>query len=62
MRLLLGAFSLLIWKFMRRMHLFEFIDFVWYPQIFRQMQTDSLQFATGLGSGHKNLVPLFHKA
>lgn len=47
---------------MKRIHLFEFTDLSWYPQIFRQYQTDYLQFAASLGSGHKNLVPLFVKA
>ena len=47
---------------MKRIHLFEFTDLPWYPQVFRRMQTDYLQFAAGLGSGHKNLVPLFAKA
>lgn len=47
---------------MKRIHLFEFTDQPWYPQTFRQMQTDYLQFAATLGSGHKNLVPLFIKA
>jgi hypothetical protein len=47
---------------MKRIHLFEFTDQPWYPQTFRQIQTDYLQFATTLGAGHKNLVPLFHKA
>jgi hypothetical protein len=47
---------------MRHVHLFEFTDLAWYPQIFRQMQTDYLQFATSLGTGHQNLVPLFRKA
>jgi hypothetical protein len=43
-------------------HLFEFTDQAWYPEIFRSMQTDYLQFAASLGSGHKNLLPLFEKA
>jgi hypothetical protein len=47
---------------MRHIHLFEFTDLSWYPQTFRQMQTDYLQFAATLGAGHKNLVPLFKKA
>lgn len=47
---------------MKRIHLFEFTDLSWYPQKFRQMQTDYLQFAATLGSGHRNLVPLFVKA
>jgi hypothetical protein len=47
---------------MKRIHLFEFTDLSWYPQTFRRMQTDYLQFAATLGSGHKNLVPLFAKA
>jgi hypothetical protein len=47
---------------MRRIHLFEFTDQAWYPAAFRRMQTDYLQFAAILGSGHKNLLPLFLKA
>lgn len=47
---------------MKRIHLFEFTDLDWYPQVFRRMQTDYLQFAATLGSGHKNLIPLFVKA
>ncbi len=47
---------------MKRIHLFEFTDQPWYPQTFRQIQTDYLQFATTLGTGHKNLVPLLRKA
>ena len=47
---------------MRRIHLFEFMDLAWYPQTFRRMQTDYLQFAATLGMGHKNLIPLFTKA
>jgi hypothetical protein len=47
---------------MSRIHLFEFNDLSWYPNTFRRMQTDYLQFATTLGAGHKNLVPLFQRA
>ena len=47
---------------MRRIHLFEFTDLPWYPQIFRRIQTDYLQFVATLGAGHKNLIPLFKKA
>lgn len=47
---------------MKRIHLFEFTDLSWYPPIFRRIQTDYLQFVSTLGSGHKNLVPLFTKA
>ena len=47
---------------MKRIHLFEFTDLAWYPQIFRCIQTDYLQFAATLGSGHKYLIPLFAKA
>jgi hypothetical protein len=47
---------------MRRIHLFEFTDLSWYPQVFRCIQTDYLQFVATLGSGHKNLIPLFTKA
>jgi hypothetical protein len=47
---------------MRRFHLFEFTDQTWYPQVFRRIQTDYLQFVTTRGAGHKNLIPLFEKA
>jgi len=47
---------------MKRIHLFEFTDLPWYPQTFRRIQTDYLQFAATLGSGHKNLIPLFARA
>jgi len=47
---------------MSRIHLFEFNDLPWYPQTFRRMQTDYLQFVATLGGGHKNLVPLFQRA
>ncbi len=47
---------------MNRIHLFEFMDLPWYPQTFRRIQTDYLQFVATLGSGHKNLIPLFARA
>lgn len=47
---------------MNRINLFEFTDLPWYPQAFRRIQTDYLQFVASLGSGHKNLIPLFKKA
>jgi len=47
---------------LKRIHLFEFTDLSWYPQTFRRIQTDYLQFVASLGSGHKNLIPLFKKA
>jgi len=47
---------------MRRIHLFEFMDLPWYPGTFRRIQTDYLQLVATLGSGHKNLIPLFTKA
>ena len=47
---------------MRRIQMFEFTDLPWYPQLFRRIQTDYLQFAATLGSGHKNLIPLFARA
>jgi len=47
---------------MKRIHLFEFTDLSWYPDIFRRMQTDYLQFVTSLGPGHQNLIPLFRQA
>lgn len=47
---------------MKRIHLFEFMDQPWYPQGFRRIQTDYLQFVTTRGAGHQNLIPLFEKA
>jgi len=47
---------------MTRIQLFEFTDMTWYPQTFRTIQTDYLQLASSLGSGHKNLIPLLIKA
>ncbi|MGD0707194.1 MAG: hypothetical protein ABSA51_01935 [Anaerolineaceae bacterium] len=47
---------------MTRIQLFEFTDLSWYPQEFRDIQTDYLQFASSMGAGHKNLVPIFQKA
>ena len=47
---------------MKRIHLFEFMDQPWYPQGFRRIQTDYLQYVTTRGAGHQNLIPLFEKA
>jgi hypothetical protein len=47
---------------MKRIHLFEFTDLPWYPQAFRRIQTDYLQFVAALGTGHQYLIPLFKKA
>lgn len=47
---------------MTRVHLFEFTDQSWYPQNFRRIQTDYLQFVTTRGAGHQNLIPLFKRA
>ena len=47
---------------MTHLHLFEFTDQPWYPQPFRRIQTDYLQFVTTRGAGHQNLIPLFKKA
>jgi uncharacterized protein YkvS len=47
---------------MTRIQLFEFTDLSWYPQEFRDIQTDYLQFASSMGLGHKNLIPFFQKA
>ena len=47
---------------MKRFHLFEFLDQPWYPEIFRCIQTDYLQFVATRGAGHENLVPLIAKA
>lgn len=47
---------------MKRINLFEFTDLPWYPQIFRRIQTDYLQFAATRGAGHQNLLPLLIKA
>jgi hypothetical protein len=47
---------------MAHLHLFEFTDQPWYPQVFREIQTDYLRFVTSHGAGHQNLVPLFERA
>jgi hypothetical protein len=47
---------------MKRIHLFEFTDQNWYPQIFRKIQTDYLHYITTLGSGHSNLIPFITRA
>ena len=47
---------------MRRLHLFEFTDLPWYPEAFRRVQTDYLQFVATRGSGQAGLVPLLAKA
>ena len=47
---------------MKRIHLSEFTDLSWYPNTFRRIQTDYLQFVTTLGTGHKYLIPLFKRA
>jgi hypothetical protein len=47
---------------MGRIQLFEFTDLLWYPRTFRRMQTDYLQFASTLSTGHKNILPLILKA
>jgi hypothetical protein len=47
---------------MKRIHLFEFTDLPWYPNTFRRIQTDYLQFVATLGTGHKYLIPLFKQA
>ena len=46
---------------MRRIHLFEFTDMAWYPQTFRRIQTNYLQFVATLNTGYKSLIPLFTK-
>lgn len=47
---------------MPRIQLFEFTDQPWYPDVFRRIQTDYLQFAASMGRGHEELIPLFKKA
>lgn len=34
----------------------------WYPQVFRRIQTDYLQFVATLNTSHKHLIPLFQRA
>jgi hypothetical protein len=46
---------------MRRIHLFEFMDLAWYPETFRRIQTDYLQFVVTRGN-HTALIPLIVKA
>ncbi len=47
---------------MKRIHLFEFTDQSWYPQTFRRIQTEYLQFVATRGSAHQYLLPLLQKA
>lgn len=47
---------------MSRIHLFEFTDLPWYPQTFRRIQTDYLQFVASRGSAHLYLLPVLMKA
>jgi hypothetical protein len=47
---------------MRHIHLFEFTDMPWYPDIFRRIQTDYLQFVASLGTADRFLFPLIQKA
>ena len=47
---------------MKKIHLFEFTDLSWYPQAFRRIQTDYLQFTATLCMSYKNLIPLFARA
>ncbi len=47
---------------MKRIHLIEFTEQSWFPDLFRQFQIEYLQFAASLGSGHVNLVPIFKRA
>jgi hypothetical protein len=46
----------------RRIHWFEFTDLPWYPETFRRIQTDYLQFVATRGSDQKNLAPLITRA
>ena len=41
---------------MKRIQMFEFTDLSWYPQLFRRIQTDYLQFAATLGSDHQIFI------
>ena len=50
---------------MKRIHYFEFLDLSWYPQTFRCIQTDYLQFSQYIATiitGVDDLIPLFRKA
>jgi hypothetical protein len=45
-----------------RIHLFEFTDLTWYPNLFRSIQTNYLQYVASLGSSDRFLIPLIEKA
>jgi hypothetical protein len=50
---------------MKRIHGFEFLDAPWYPQSFRCIQTDYLQFTQYISTllmGIDALIPIFRKA
>lgn len=46
---------------MKRIHLFEFEDLTWFPQIFRDYLTDFLQFASNKFDIYAPVVPIIKK-
>ena len=47
---------------MPRIHLFEFMDQSWYPETFRRMQADYLQFVASRGDGYQEILPKIQTA
>src|SRR6185369_12984618 len=46
---------------MKRLHLFEFEDQSWFPNVIRQGITDYLQFASNKTDLYKNIIPIIKK-
>lgn len=46
---------------MKRLHLFEFEDLAWFPEIWRNYGTDFLQFTVNLFDFYKGIVPVLKK-
>lgn len=47
---------------MKRIHLFEFEDFNWFPSAIRNYMTDFLQFVSNKFDVYKNVVPMIEEA
>lgn len=46
---------------MRRIHLFEFEDFAWFPDAIRKGITDYLQFLANTGNLYKSVIPIIKR-
>ena len=46
---------------MKRIHLFEFEDFDWFPSFLRNYMTDFLQFLTNKTKLFKAIIPILEK-